>query len=290
MTGQDFRRTAAAIVAAGAFALGMTPAAAQGDRSFEGPFVVERALEIIYGGSTWQDAELLNDPGYDDGRAFVAPLFDAAYVEDSVEKHIVIATLTPRPRSQNSCHACSPLQGGAVFRASGDSWEIEAVGRIIGLGHAWYGLSSSLRLVRIGPERYGLLHRIEDIHGGYEDKSLELIFAQDGMLAIQFAAPPVSGPGPGACGIPEEQHLRLTFDGSGVVSREADAGLFDLLVDRRWNDARCRILEDAVATFEGQVCHRVSRYEFRDGGYTLVGNDIDECTALPENVRISLKG
>ena len=160
---------------------------AQNDRSFAGPFAVDRALAVVFGGRTWQDPALRSYPGYDDNVAFVEALFDAAYVEDGVDKHVVIATLTPRPRSQHSCHACAPLLGGAVFRTSGDSWEIEAAGRIIGLGHAWYGRASSLELVRIGPGRHGLMHRIEDVNGGYEDKSIELIFARDGTLVASVA-------------------------------------------------------------------------------------------------------
>jgi hypothetical protein len=267
-----------------------SPAHAQGDRSFAGPFVVDRALAVVYGGPTWQDAGLRSYADYEDDVAFVEALFDVAYVEDGVDKHVVIATLTPRPRSQHSCHACAPLLGGAVFRASGSSWEIEAAGRIIGRGHAWYGTASSLELVRIGPGRYGLVHRIEDVSGGYENKSIELIFPRDGALAVQFSAPVLSGPGPGACGIPEEQHLRLAVDETNAAASGAGAGLFDLVVDSRWNDARCLVIDRETMSFEGQVCHRVSRFAHRDDHYVLVAHETDECTPLPTGVRISTRG
>jgi hypothetical protein len=272
---------------AGLTLAGSSPAIAQGDRSFDGPFAVERALALIYGGPVWEDPRISSYPNFETDRAFVEPLFDAAYVEGGNAKHVVIATLTPRPWSEYRCHACSPLIGGAVFRADGDSWTIEAVGTVIGLGHAWYGTHSSLDLVRIGPNRFSLLHAIEDVNGGYESKRVSLIFARDGDLAVRFEESIVESPGPGACGIPEEQHLRVTM---GEPDEAGGGALFDLIVDMRWNDARCRMLEPEVATFEGQVCHRVSRYRHTDDAYVLVATERDECTPLPENVRVSLRG
>jgi hypothetical protein len=289
-------------VLAGLALTGSSPAGAQGVPSFDGPFAVDQALALIYGGTEWDDPRLLRYTRFGGERAFVEPLFDASYVEDGVEKHVVIATLTPQPRSQYACHACSPLLGGAVFRSNGGSWTVEAAGPILEFGHAWYGTHSWLELVRIGPDRFGLRHRIADMHGGYEDKSASLIFASDGELAVRFAAPAISGPGPGACGIPGEQHLGLTADEPDEADErderderdEAadDRGntLFDILVDARWNDARCRMIEDDAATFEGQVCHRVTRYRHTDGAYELVATELDECTPLPEGVIVSFRG
>jgi hypothetical protein len=264
------------------------PAGAQDARSFGGAFSADRALALVYGGPVWNSPELSRYPSFTEQRAFIEPLFEAAYVEGGVEKHIVIATLTPQPRREYSCHACGPLLGGAVYRAEGSSWTLEAAGPIIEFGHAWYGSNSWLELVRIGADRHGLLHRIEDMGGGYEDKSASLIFASGGELAVQFAAPPVSGPGPGACGIPEEQHLLVTIDAPDAPASEI--ALFDVIVDARWNDARCGSLEGGVMTFSGQVCQRVSRYRSADGVYALVATERDECVPLPEGVRISPRG
>ena len=263
-------------------------ALAQDDRSFAGAFTPEQALTLVYGGMVWE-SPALSGFRYSEPRAFIEPLFDAAYVEDGVEKHIVIAALTPQPPAQYfRCHACSPLLGGGVVRADGESWTLEAAGPILEFGHAWHGTHGWLDLVRVGPDRFGVLHRKSDMSGGYEDKSASLFLARDGTLEIAFEAPKVNGPGPGACGIPHEQHLRLTIDETEEPGDDVE--LFDVIVDAQWNDADCRMIDAETMTYDGQVCHRVTRYRYSDGAYVLSATELDECTPLPEGVRNSLRG
>ncbi|HUG72093.1 MAG TPA: hypothetical protein VMK82_01600 [Steroidobacteraceae bacterium] len=64
-------------------------AAAQVGASFRGAFDVVTALTLVYGRTPWSDA------------------------------------LTPPPRSQHSCHACSPMLGGAIFSRDGERWRTQ---------------------------------------------------------------------------------------------------------------------------------------------------------------------
>lgn len=250
---------------------------AQPGGALTGELDVKAALAALYGGETWADASLRGYASFaDTDRAFVAPLFDAAFVEQGLDKHVVIATLTPRPIDEFGCHACTPLLGGAVFARDGDSWRIEAEGRLIEPGNAW---GTELSLVRIGAERYGVLHRIDDLGGGIEYKQASLIFAEAGVLATRFSVPGRSSPGPGACQTPESS-LRISFAGGHEASTRRNEPLFDVVVDAQWNAGTCRTLDSDAGievAFSGQVCHRIARYRRRDGEYALLTTHLDVC-------------
>jgi hypothetical protein len=66
---------------------------------------------------------------------------------------------------------------------------------------------------------------------------------------------------PGACGIPEEQHMTVQVDAPEPGEAPA-SGYFDLLVGAKWNRASCRMLErdrGPAATWSGDVCRRLNR-------------------------------
>src|SRR5690606_39449020 len=109
------------------------------------------ALVSVYGSLEWNDQRLASYQDFRDGHAHVEPAFDATFEEGGATKRIVIATLTPKPRREYNCHACSPMLGGAVFRRDGDSWRRESTGEVIQLSSAWH---ASLQLMQIGPDRY----------------------------------------------------------------------------------------------------------------------------------------
>lgn len=268
---------------------------------FEGAFDVIPALTLVYGRAPWSDSaaallvasenrsspmQQLVDPILaENDEPFVEPLFDQAFVEDGAEKHVVVATLTPRPRSLYGCHACSPMLGGAVFRRDGDAWLLESAGPEIERAHAWFdGVHGDLSLVRIGAERYALLHRNDDQGGGYENRARSLIFGRDGVLASRLTVrTPANGgstPGPGACAVPEIG-LEVTV---AEMDPPGDEGMFDIVADARWNEARCVDVElddgPGVAA-SGESCRKRTRYRFVDGEYRPVAIEIDVCTPIP---------
>lgn len=261
--------------------------------SFRGEFNPDTALTLVYGRETWSDRLARRRNTFDSGQDFIEPLYDAAYVEDGVEKHVVIATLTPRPRSQYDCHACSPMLGGAVFRRKGDEWRIESTGLKIEPGHAWLdGKHDRLALVRIGRNRYGLLHEVHDVGQGYESMKASLIFGIDGVLASRLMVPDVEGAGPGVCGAPP-QHLNVDILGAGAVAASPDStvdnassdsagGFYGVVVEAQWNEARCEPVEGGDrARLSGRVCQRTSRYQYRDGTYVRTDVESDVCRELP---------
>jgi hypothetical protein len=265
--------------------------------SFPGEFDPLLALAVLYGaGEPRIDARIPRLNYFQIGGDFIEPLYEAAYVEGGIDKHVVIATLTPRPRSEYYCHACAPMLGGAVFRRDGEMWTIESGGLKIEQGHAWSDdQHEPLMLVRIGPDRYGLLHLVNDVSGGGETKRASLIFGVDGVLASRLAVPPVDGPGPGACGMPT-QHLNVNILESaggdtevaaiaGRTSTDSGAGFYSLVVDALWNEGRCEPVEGGTrAKSSGRACHRTTRYRYREGIYVQTDVETNICTRLPERM------
>lgn len=278
---------------AGLLAPGLAQESTPPRNSFPGEFDPLLALTVVYGAhEPWSDLRASRLGFFQSGADFIQPLYHASYVEGGVDKHVVIATLTPRPRSEYDCHACTPMLGGAVFRREGDMWRIESTGLKIEQGHAWFdGLHGRLTLVRVGPDRHGLLQQIDDVAQGNESKRASLIFDVDGVLASRLIAPPVAGPGPGTCGMPA-QHLKVDIleTGAGNTNLAAVAGrasasepgFYEVAVDALWNVGGCEYMEGGSrARSYGRACHRTTRYRYRDGTYVQVA-EADACTQLPE--------
>jgi hypothetical protein len=285
---------------ASAPAWSMAPGQSLSRTSFRGEFDPVVALTVLYGREPWNDLLTPERNTFQNGRDFIEPLFDAAYVEGGIDKHVVIATLTPRPRSQFNCQACSPMLGGAVFRREGDGWRIESTGLKIEPGHAWFdGRHGRLALVRVGPDRYGLLHQVHEVGQGHESMRASLILGADGVLASRLVVAPVGGPGPGSCGVPA-QHLKVDIPVAGVAagsgapagqsSTSPSPGFHEIVVDALWNEARCEpVAGGSGARASGRSCQRTSRYRYRDGTYVQTGSSIDVCRPLPE-VSVEFRG
>lgn len=251
--------------------------AGQAEASFSGTFSADRALISVYGGLEWKSPELSRHADFRDGAAHVEPLFESIFLEDGATKRLVIGKLTPLGNRHYNCHACSPLLGGAIFRQDGNRWIREAVGELIQPTSATH---SSLQLLQIGPQRFAILHRISDVHGGVQTREASLIFGVGNELAMRFKAGGFSAPGPGACPLPEQRLLVGTENEPGE-SRE----YFDLIVDATWNEATCRDSWQGNRLFltsSGKACRRVTRYRFREGSYQLQSTPVDQCTPLEE--------
>jgi hypothetical protein len=244
--------------------------------SFAGEFDLERALTLIYGGPTWSNPNLKQYENFkDSNQAFIRSVFDAPYKEQKVEKHIVIAALTPQ--ADYFCHACWPLLGGAIFRKDGQQWSIETENKVIEPGNGW---GDTFELVQIGLNRHGVVHHIDDVHGGYEDMTATVLFPLNGTLLAQQLPSQISGtPGPGACEAPTQQ-FRLSFTSGNESSPRRNEKYFDLVVDVQWNEGKCKEIETDEGVdfqFTGKVCRNISRYLFLESGYKLLATQLSDC-------------
>jgi hypothetical protein len=258
--------------------------------SFRGDFDPLLALRVVYDAREPRnnDARTSRLNLFQHGEDFIEPLYDDAYVEGGVAKHVVIATLTPRPRSEYRCHACSPMLGGAVFRRDGDVWRIESTGLKIEWGQSWF-YDRQFKLVLVGPGRYGLLHQDDDVAQGHEWKTASLIFGVDGTLASRLLVPRVEGPGPGACGMPT-QHLRVNILEAGAGTTGSEPGFYEVAVDALWNEGVCEYIEGGTrARSRGRTCRRTTRYRYREGAYVQAAVEMDICMPLPAR-EVDLRG
>jgi hypothetical protein len=222
------------------------------------PLDAQAAIVQLYGGKTWSDGRL--EKYFHSGQptvqpkhlAFISVAFQAGYSEDGVEKSVVITKLTPQPEAEFSCHACTPIIGGAVFAFHDNRWDIESQAQILGSGT---GANNDFSLVKIGPDRYGVLYRLEDIHQGYEQKRLKIIAPIHGALVIALAVGFDESPGEGACADAQPQSVTLNVLRS---SHGSDPGFFDVLTAVLHNEGIC-----------GHLVFRrdITRYVFKNGGY-----------------------
>ncbi len=222
------------------------------------PLDAGAAVTQIYGGTTWKAQELTQYFGRGQQRgqsrdlAYVSVAYQADFSEGGVEKSVVITRLTPVPEDEFRCHACAPVIGGAVFAFRDNGWKIESRAQILGWGT---GGGNYFSLLKIGPDRYGVLYRLEDDHQGYEQKRIKLLVPFRGTLLTALSIGFDGSPSPGACEGAQSQSVRLDVTRSGHGS---DPGYFDLLTAVQRNEGAC-----------GNLVFRtkVTRFVFQNGAY-----------------------
>jgi hypothetical protein len=250
---------------------------AQDVRSFAGEFDVEKALKLVYGDLIWSDKILKQFENFKDSdEARICSVFDASFKEQHVEKHVVIAALTPNVEYYG-CHACWPLLGGAVFRNDGEQWSIESESKVLEPGNGW---GDKFSLVKTGQDQHGVVHLVEDVHQGYEDKVASIFFPLEGQLFAQKFSTAITGtPGSGACEVPD-QHLRLSFTDGKMLPLRLYENYYEIVVDEQWNEGKCSEIETGVDVeflFIGRVCHNISRYRFNKSEYQLLVTHLNGC-------------
>ncbi len=140
-----------------------------------------------------------------------------------------------------------------MFAKTKEGWEIESQSKIIGWGNA---LGERLFLVKIGPDKHGVMIRIDDAHQGYEYKHVQLVVPNSGALPVALDIGFDESPGPGACADGGEdlveQHVKVSFvPGS-------NPHYFDVLADILENEGTC----DDYATSQTNA-----RYVYANGKY-----------------------
>ena len=148
-----FQRPAFLPVSSRAFALGAAAplllaaanALAQLPVAIEQPPKPELAMKMVYGGSSWRDARVAAFFGGRSPtlRAEVREVFRARYVEQDVDKLMLVYQLTPGPREQFRCPACVPALGAAVLAADAQGrWRLRAKGPLVLHGERGYSEKS----------------------------------------------------------------------------------------------------------------------------------------------------
>lgn len=138
-----------------------------------GNFTEERAMELVYGlydkkieCSQWvctvQEKDAFAEKIDAEGRLYSRSAgFYPFETESGIGVFLVTETLSRSGDGWESCHSCAPILGAAEFTLQDDEWVIKNLKKDLGQFGAW-GTLPEKELVRIGPEKWGIL-----FHEGY---------------------------------------------------------------------------------------------------------------------------
>jgi hypothetical protein len=162
-------------------------------------------------------------------------IFDTPYKENGIDKRIVLAATAPADRDYE-CHACGMLIGGVVFKRASDGWLVESQNKYIAVEGKWGTVEGEkIGLIKIGPERNGVLFSGSDMHQGYESNGVSLLipYGKSIIESLQFF---VEGPGEGVC---DDAAWKQGIDLKPAGQQKILQGYYDMKADTRYNDGKC---------------------------------------------------
>ncbi|MGC1128535.1 MAG: hypothetical protein WA875_03145 [Candidatus Acidiferrales bacterium] len=173
-----------------------------------GDFDARAALRAVYGNydpqsrsALWEGMAVPTRPDLSVVRGFsrgvVRVDFDAAYRQIGVDKRIVVTSTKPAGQDYD-CHVCLPLLGAVIFSRRSGEWSIESEERYLTLG-APFGELPRYQLVRIGPEKFGVVIQQSDAHQGFEIEWIELIAPEGDTVRTVFTLTTRSDPNEDIC-------------------------------------------------------------------------------------------
>ncbi len=144
------------------------PADVPTKKFFAGEFDPGKALELIYGSYdsqkkyskrkiTKEDIQGLpaedRSTGIQPGTVYTAANFAKPFTQAGVARFFVITETVP---AHYDCHACAPIIGAATFSKQGDAWQLDTLTKEVSTMGSW-GSAPEGKLIKIGPERYGVV-------------------------------------------------------------------------------------------------------------------------------------
>ena len=153
----------------------------------DGSFTIQGALQALYGNydpqshsALWNEIAVPDRPEFSNFRGVshgtVGVAFDATYRELGIDKHIFV-TLTKPLGNDYDCHVCEPLLGAVVFSKRADKWSIESEEKYLILG-AGFGQRPRCQLVKVGPDKFGVMMHYGDMSQGFKTEWIVLISAE----------------------------------------------------------------------------------------------------------------
>jgi serine/threonine protein kinase len=237
---------------------------------FTGSFDVGKALELIYGSYDSQKKyvkwgltadDLKNSPlaaetgGFGPGTVYTASNFLKSYTQGGRQRYLLITETVP---AKYDCHACAPIIGGAVFSQVGDNWQLETDTKIISTMGSWGGAPEG-KLVKIGPDRYGVLYQPGYTGQGITSEIAVMIAETADKLAEVLDVKDYSGDNGGTCG--EGLATCYSFTSKLEFIPGANADYYDAKITTTGTK------EDDNGVIRS--ANAVKKYTFADGKYSL---------------------
>jgi serine/threonine protein kinase len=180
-------------------------------KSFTGEFDSGKALELIYGSydsqkkySKWritkEDIESLpsadRSTGIQPGTVYAAAKFSKSFTQAGLQRFFVITETVP---AHYDCHACAPIIGGATFSKQGDAWQLDTLTKEVSTMGSW-GSAPEGKLIKIGPERYGVVFQPGYTGQGITSESAVVIAETTGDVREVLIVDEYSADNGGTCG------------------------------------------------------------------------------------------
>ncbi len=169
-------------------------------KTLTGEITEDKAMKLVFGNyddeeevSAWKPSaaditQLKIDSGAKD--VFSSILLAKPMHEGNFDKYILLTGTVPK---DYTCHACPATISGFLFSKTGGGWQLDAEQKFIArLGE--YGEGPATELVRIGPDKYGVLFR-PLYTGTYQEEGMILFEVTDSGLTEALSLPATSGQG-----------------------------------------------------------------------------------------------
>lgn len=237
---------------------------------FTGDFETGKALELIYGSydsqkkySKWkltkEDIQSLpsedRSTGIQPGTVYTAANLAKPFTQAGVPRFFIITETVP---AHYDCHACAPIIGGATFSKQGDAWQLDTVTKEVSTMGSW-GSAPEGKLIKIGPERYGVVFQPGYTGQGITSESAVVIAETTGNVREVLTVDEYSADNSGTCG----EGLATCYSFSSKL--EFVAGSNPEFYDARVTTTGTK--EDK----DGNVrrANAVKKYTFTNGKYVL---------------------
>ncbi len=200
----------------------------------------------------------------EDKDVFVYVAFEAKYEEAGIEKYILVTQTRPSNDPWYGCHVCAPLIGCFIFKKSGNLWVLESQNKYLGVIGKWGWINKktidlvhkdTLELIKVGPEKHGLLVRGGDLHQGYDNYYFYLIVPYKDALRVALSDG-IEGAGPTAC---SDQAAKNSQRISVAFNKKNTSEYYGVIVTKQWNKGPCRKVKSVK---------EIKTYDFADGVYT----------------------
>jgi len=178
---------------------------------FTGEFDTGKALELIYGSydsqkkySKWkltkEDIQSLpsedRSTGIQPGTVYTAANFAKPFTQAGVARFFVITETVP---AHYDCHACAPIIGGATFSKQGDAWQLDTLTKEVSTMGSW-GSAPEGKLIKIGPERYGVVFQPGYTGQGITSESAVVVAETTGNVRVVLVVDEYGADNSGTCG------------------------------------------------------------------------------------------
>lgn len=241
-------------------------AAAQG-KMFSGAFDDARAMEVIFGnydaekkqsrlhlsGNEVKESNLNVEEGTKELDVFAEAFFSKDFRQAGNDRRFLLMRVAP---PDYECHVCSPAVAGATFTKTDAGWRLDAFTKFI-VTTGSYGAPPEGELVRMGPDRTGVLMTSAYEGQGITEGGFLLIAENAGKLSMALAVPGAFGDNSGDCG-----------EGLGPCYEFKSATAFVPGANPDWYDFTVST-EGAQKNDKGRIvpAKKKQRFTFRDGKY-----------------------